>query len=87
MTILAHAGEKIKGVDGKVIATVARDITSGDVNLRPDQFEFAEGYEVAGAFLPEEVYAFIRERLSNPPDEPKAEKVAKPAAKPKKGRK
>ena len=79
--IIAKAGEEIKGRDGKVIATVAQDIHSGDVNVRPEQFTLADGNHTGG-FLPEEVYDFIRDRLSSPPQE-KAEKAEAPAAKPK----
>ena len=79
--IIAKAGEEIKGRDGKVIATVAQDIHSGDVNVRPEQFTLADGNHTGG-FLPEEIYDFIRDRLSSPPQE-RAEKTEAPAAPPK----
>lgn len=79
--IIAHMGEQFMGRDGKVI-TVAQDIHSGDVNLRPEQFIFADQNYAVGGFLPEEVYEFIRDRLSSPPQEETEEKPATAKAKP-----
>jgi hypothetical protein len=86
MSVIAYAGEQIKGRDGKVIATLAQDIHSGDLNIRPEQFTFvdAEGVKwvsgYSGGFLPEEVMEFVRGKLSSPSPEPKDE-VQKPAPK------
>ena len=76
MSIIAYAGEQIKGRDGKVIATLAQDIHSGDLNIRPSQFVMEAGD--TGGFLPEEVYEFVRDKLSTPSPEPKAKKASKP---------
>jgi hypothetical protein len=84
MTVIAYAGEKIKGRDGKVIATVATDIHSGDLNIRPNQFSMADGSEIVG-FVPEEIMEFIRDKMSSPSEEPKAKSAAAP--KPKKAAK
>ena len=78
MSIIAYAGEVIKGRDGKVIATLAQDIHSGDLNIRPSQFVMADGTAQANAPLPEEVYEFVRDKLSTPSPEPKAKKASKP---------
>lgn len=72
MTVIAYAGEQIKGRDGKVIATLAQDIHSGDLNLRPNQFVMEGGD--TGGFLPEEVYEFVRGKLSSPSPDPNAAK-------------
>lgn len=78
--IIAKAGEEIKGRDGKVIATVSQDIHSGDLNIRPEQFTLADGNHTGG-FLPEEIYEFVRDRLSSPPKEKEEPAPAKPAPK------
>lgn len=77
MTVIAYAGEQIKGRDGKVIATVAQDIHSGDLNLRPNQFVMEGGD--TGGFLPEEVYEFVRGKLSSPSPDPNAVQPDAPA--------
>lgn len=70
MAILARQGEQINDRDGKLIATVAADIHSGDVNFRPGQFVMADGSQ--NAVVSEEIMDFMRVRLSSPPPEPVA---------------
>lgn len=86
MTVIAYAGETIKGRDGKVIATLAQDIHSGDLNIRSGQFVMAEGHELGGGFLPEEIMEFVRGKLSDPSPEPKTAEKAEPKAKPAKAK-
>lgn len=73
MTVIAYAGETIKGRDGKVIATLAQDIHSGGLNVVPSQFIMADGSAPqSGGFIPEEIMEFVRGKLSDPSPEPKA---------------
>ena len=60
--MIAYQGEEIKDRHGKVIATVAEDITSPFVT--PKQLTMAKGHELTGGFIPDEVMDFIRGRLT-----------------------
>jgi hypothetical protein len=68
MSVIAYAGEQVKGRDGKVIATLAQDIHSGDLNVQPNWFVMNDAI-APHAFIPEEVMEFVRGKLSSPSPE------------------
>lgn len=61
MSIFAKAGHQIYDVDGKLFATVARDISIGQNGIWPSDFEFvdADKQYVVGEPLPRAIALFV----------------------------
>lgn len=57
--VYAKAGATIHDVDGKLVATLVRDVIVGQ-SVEPDHFQFADGHKpVAGEMIPRAIMLFM----------------------------